>query len=169
MGLQTQTNWEQQLKPWFSRQQDIPAEFGVDPKYKTDNCGAKRHLSNNYWLYESYSTTTSKAQQTQVQEKFSVKLLKIYPLHQESSQGMGLEWNIWCMPSRRHTGVAPIKFYLAKWGIIVDDDVECECGKVQNVTHLTICGLCPSECTLNDLWFANTEAVDATRFWTERV
>lgn len=33
---------------------------------------------------------------------------------------------------------------LAKWSITVDDDVDCECEKVQIVAHLVISVPCPS-------------------------
>lgn len=46
----------------------------------------------------------------------------------------------------------------------LDDDVEGECGEVQNMAHLTICGLYPSERRLDDLRLANTKAVDVARF-----
>lgn len=91
------------------------------------------------------------------------------PLDQEPSQGMELEWRTWRMLNRMRTGVAPVKSNLAKWGIIANDDVLCECGEVQNMTHLTTCELCPSTCTLDDLWLANNEAVDVARFWAERL
>lgn len=72
------------------------------------------------------------------------------------------------MLNSMHTCVAPVKLNLTKWNIVADDDVECEYREVQNVKHLTICGVYLLECTLDDLWLANTKAVDVAYFWAER-
>lgn len=50
------------------------------------------------------------------------------------------------MLNRMSTGFASAKSNLEKWGIIAEDNVECECREEQNVSHLTMCGLSPLEC-----------------------
>lgn len=54
-----------------------------------------------------------------------IELPESYPLHQEPSHGIETEWKIW----RMRSGVALVKSNLAKWGVLGNDDVLCECGE----------------------------------------
>jgi len=92
-----------------------------------------------------------------------------FPLQQEPLRGMNLEWKIWRTLNRMRTGVAPVKSNLAKWKLTNADEVLCDCGEVQTTDHLRTCIHCPSKCTLDDLWLADTEALDVARYWAEKL
>lgn len=121
-----------------------------------------------YSLEEPHGTSRLKSRR-RFMRSTSTEPPASFPLKQDPPRGMELEWKTWRTLNRMRTGVAPVKSNLIRWGINAANDILCDCGEVQSMAHLRSCARCPYGCTLDDLWLANTKAVDVARYWAEKL
>ena len=92
-----------------------------------------------------------------------------YPLRQENSEGVDLDWRTWQTLNRIRTGVAAVKTNKIRWNQIDHQDDFCDCGKVQDMAHLTSCSNCPNTCFLDDFWNAKQNAIDVAQYWAPKL
>ena len=80
--------------------------------------------------------------------------------------GCELAWPEWVCLNRLRSGVGRCKLNMAKWGYSEQHDIQCECGEVQSMNHVLVCG---ETCTTEDLWEVNERALAKVQRWTGRL
>ena len=80
--------------------------------------------------------------------------------------GCELAWPEWVCLNRLRSGVGRCKLNMAKWGYSEQHDIQCECGEVQSMNHILVCG---ETCTTEDLWEVNERALAKIQRWTGRL
>ena len=89
---------------------------------------------------------------------------------EELAPGGNLPYPVWRTLNRLRTGVPRCKTNLQKWGLLpVDEDPMCECGQVQDPSHLLVCPRLDEPCTLRDIMEANAKAIAVVNFWKDCV
>lgn len=92
-----------------------------------------------------------------------------FPVRPPTTSGIQLDWNTWSTLNQLRTGVAPTRKNRARWGQLALDDTKCECGVTQDNDHLLECVLCPTACTLDDLWECTDDGVRVAEYWAQNL
>ena len=80
--------------------------------------------------------------------------------------GCELAWPEWLCLNRLRSGVGRCKVNMAKWGYTDQHDILCECGEVETMEHILVCG---DMCTAEDLQAVNETAMAKIQRWTGRI
>ena len=89
------------------------------------------------------------------------------PKAEEMSVGHNLPYTSWRALNRLRTGVTRCYSNLKKWGYREDDI--CECGTVQDNSHLFSCPLIGVTCTHEDTVTAKDDGVRVADYWGPRI
>lgn len=76
---------------------------------------------------------------------------------------------MWRAINRLSVGIGRSKENQAKWGLIPDEDMYCECRQIQTMTHLINFPRCPTSCTIDDIISATKEGIEVANFWQDRI
>jgi hypothetical protein len=90
-------------------------------------------------------------------------------LKEATRKGEHLPFPLWSTLNRLRVGVTRCRVNIQKWGQTQIDSVQCECGEVQDDSHLLTCPLTGVGYSPGDLFEVNDKAMNVVTYWSDRV
>lgn len=91
----------------------------------------------------------------------------LIPIKEEISCGAELPFVTWKCLNRLRTGVGRCAYNMRKWKL--SDCDKCDCGSIQDMSHLLNCPELATTCNHDDLLAANISAVQVAQHWEKKI
>ncbi|KAI5739816.1 hypothetical protein M8J77_023748 [Diaphorina citri] len=133
--------------------------------------GNKRLRSRKSFLHTTNPLLCSPQERKEQLWKESLQPDPPPDLKENPATGFDLPFTTWRSLNRLRTGVSRCRENLVRWGYAQEEENKCDCGEIQNHSHLLNCSQLELDepCTQEDLMKANPKAIHVANFWKLKI